>query len=1167
MTEHVINREKIIKSLRSELVGPSPFGKEIDCIRDIKFATNQESYGPWRQLNTGDEILHRDVPIKRYGVGVLYPQGVLLDNEATSKDEELQIDTGIDETEQQNVEIDTSSIEEIESRSGRKGEQSDNEDDFDLSTTNSYKPSSMGVSFLAVIQENSVISVSAQGGRYKKKEVEIDGKTRNWWLRSKVKLEYQFAGEDIKKVENAIVKPTEQKLRENLEDLNIQIEMFSRPYKDTGKFLITVCLVNREQDPSSANTKSLFQAHFQVAAVSDKGDDLILPYPAVPAEKLDEEEQSLALLYRNNEVFAVGHGCAANWEVSSSNRAKLVSAECLPLVETPSITSDVLRPDETVVEVSMARLAGLTGEDEFAPLEEVINLYKDWIITKKNSISTLEERYQEAARLHMQLCLDSVDCMEKGLEYLKTNAIAMHAFRLANHAILLQQVQSRRTPRRILFNEKAKRMEFAEDYTIPDVLNPPKNRGKWRAFQIAFLLMSLQSAGDGKDPERKNVELIWFPTGGGKTEAYLGLAAYAIFMRRLQNSSDKGVHTIMRYTLRLLTAQQFQRASSLMCAMEYIRQQENKKQDPFFLGEEPFSIGIWVGGTTTPIRRTDAIYSLNSLNRDKGGNAENPFIINRCPWCGAQMGLLKYKGKKPKGAPQLIGYEESLGTVVFKCPDRSCPFEKGLPVYVIDEDIYEKCPSLVIGTVDKFAMLAWVPAAKSIFGLNENGVREFSPPGLIIQDELHLISGPLGSIVGLYEAVIEDLCTDKRGNMPIPPKIVCSTATIRRYKEQVKALFGREKVMLFPPPGLEASDSFFATEARNDDGTLKPGRIYAGILAPGLGSLQTVQVRTFTSLLQAPVPLTTEERDPWWTLLLFFNSLRELGTTLSLFQSDIPDYFKVLSNRTGLNLNELRNFWHIKELTGRLRSDEVPESISALEIPCTDEDEYPVDVCLASNIIEVGVDIDRLSLMCVVGQPKTTAQYIQVTGRVGRQWYQRPGLVITIYSPTKPRDRSHYEKFRNYHERLYAQVEPTSVTPFSPPALDRALHAVMVIFARHYGEKQFSTETPTPYPKNLIDSLREIILPRIKMIDKNELENFEKVFNKRAKEWKLWQSNKWKSTNNEDRPLMRVAGQYASGDRKLLSWSTPQSMRNVDAECQVEITTHYVKAGMEEENA
>ena len=586
--------------------------------------------------------------------------------------------------------------------------------------------------------------------------------------------------------------------------------------------------------------------------------------------------------------------------------------------------------------------------------------------------------------------------------------------------------------------------------------------------------------------------------------------------------------------------------------MEHIRRNNIPE-----LGDDLFSIGIWLGGANTPNTRQEALNCLRALKRGDQF-AENLFILNKCPWCGAQFGQIKYQGRIPRGAPRVLGYEQRGNTVVFKCPDNNCEFKNGLPVFVIDEDIYDTPPSLVIGTVDKFAMLAWRPQARALFGISADGERLYSPPGIIIQDELHLISGPLGSMVGLYETVIEELCTDRRGAEVIPPKIVSSTATIRRYEDQIKALYNRNDVVLFPPPGLESSDSFFSRYARKSDGTNMPGRIFVGVHAPGLGSLQTAQVRTFTSLIQAPALLSPEERDPWWSLLLFFNSFRELGTTLSLFQSDIPDYMKVYRNRIGIDFSKLRRLNNILELTGRLRSEEIPDAIAELEKNCTTPGIYPIDVCLASNIIEVGIDIDRLSLICVVGQPKTTSQYIQVTGRVGRRWKERPGLVVTIYSASKPRDRSHFEKFRSYHERLYANVEPTSVTPFSPPLLDRALHAVMTAYARQ-ADKETIARSPFPFPSDTISKIKQILLPRIQGIDPEELDNFERVFKKRSDEWQRWERSLWKGAwKSEDPPLLREAGSYVSREWANISWPTPMSLRNVDAECQVEITTLYL---------
>lgn len=1175
MPNHLEGRAEVLKFLRAELVGPSPQGEELDCEKPVVFNEPADSYKPWRQARGGEEIIQRDPPTKRYGVGVLYPLGTEVELEAQVLGEvPPEGDAGA-----ATVLADSASkeVDELLERAGRVGAEAGrigaeasrrggeaDDDDFDLAPAHSFRPSSMGLSFLAKLPPGARLRVEATGGRYRRLKVKVVDLDRLWYLRSPVTLSAEFAGEAILEAEWRKVVPLEF-AGTNLEGLNLSVEVFSRPQPGPAdQRLVTVCLINRTHGIKPLDEYCLFQAGFQVSVVDSAGVSTLLPYPGPPAEKLDHEEQSLALLYRTRETYAVGHGCAADWEATESGKSPgFLRAESLPAVETPSITPDILDDQKRPIDVSMAPLAGLVpGNDGFDALEQVVTQYESWIARRRQELPTLEVRYQRAGEDHLDACERCARRMRAGLTYLREDADARLAFQLANHAMLLQQVRTaKREPRRATIDSQNHALLFDENY---EQVTYEGTRGRWRAFQIAFLLMAVQSTADGDQLERETVELIWFPTGGGKTEAYLGLAAFALFLRRLRTPDDAGVHVLMRYTLRLLTAQQFQRASSLICAMEFLRRDRVNR-----LGTAPFSIGIWLGGDTTPNTRRKAKEVLSALRRGDAWQ-ENLFVITRCPWCRAQMGPLKEakaskgSGRRPvrggrgmagKTTATVLGYRERGEAVMFHCPDRECDFADELPVYVVDDDIYEERPSLVIGTVDKFAMLAWRPEARAIFGVGQQGERTSSPPGLIIQDELHLISGPLGSMVGLYEAVIEELCTDRRAAKPIKPKIVCSTATIRRYTEQIKALYAREDAALFPPPGLDAGDSFFAQYARHEDGSLMHGRMYVGLHAPGLGSFHDTQVRAFSALLQAPQSMETKARDPWWSLLIFYNSLRELGTGLTMFQASIPYYFKAYRSRTG---EQPRSLFNVLELTGRLKSDEVPAAITALETTTDATGATPIDACLASNIIEVGVDIDRLSLMAIVSQPKTTSQYIQVSGRVGRRWWERPGLVMTLYSASKPRDRSHFEQFRAYHERLYAQVEPTSVTPFSPPLLDRALHAVMVVFARQLGTSEEAV-SPHPYPAQLVNHLRELLLPRLQLVDPKEAANFERVFQKRADQWQRWQRLRWSSRELEqDTPLLRVAGEYAAADYAAVSWPTPMSMRNVDAQCQIEITNLYI---------
>ncbi len=1145
MPNFFVARDQMVDSLRRELVGPDPQGAPIAAGERV-VVEEEMAWMPRRQEN-GEEILVRDSPDRRYGVGVLYCGGNRIDRPRVSEvlpSEGPPPDAAPDDEPDRPIVADdfvrdaTAAVDRLDEPETT---------DPDLSGANEYRPTTMAVSFLADVPIGSSLELHLVAGRYEEREVNVSGGVRTWWFRIPCSLDAHWDGGRLRHRGTHIATEVRS---ENLEPVRIEAFAVSRP-RDDGQTLLTVGILN--QTPGSTPNHFLYQVRFTVAA---DGPGQVLPYPEVVRPQRDDEEESLDLLYRDWPTFAIGHGCAAEWDIGQ----RQVVAEPLPTVETPSITPDILGPDDSPVRVPMAPLAGLIqGRDGMESLTEVIALYEAWIADREAEVSSLEPRHRNAARRHLDNCRRMADRMTEGLALIRGDQTVAHAFRLANEAILLQQVHSAGSTREMVFDERLQVVRHREARRAADPLSPPDGRGAWRPFQIAFLLASIPSTADPSHPDRLLVDLIFFPTGGGKTEAYLGLAAFSIFLRRLRNPNDAGVDVLMRYTLRLLTAQQFQRAGSLVCAMEHIRALDGG------LGTSPFRIGIWVGGDTSPNRRQEAVTALRSLRADR--RAENPFLVIRCPWCAAQIGPLKDSGRRSRSrAPRVLGYDEAGNSVRISCTDPECEFSGGLPMFVIDEDIYEHRPAIIIGTVDKFAQLAWHHDARSIFGIGETGEHEVSPPGLIIQDELHLISGPLGSMVGLYEAVIDELCStrdssDGRGQRP---KIISSTATIRRYQEQVRALFARDDVSLFPPHGLNASDSFFARHARyakghERAGELREGRLYVGVHGGGLGSVQTAQVRTFTALLQAGMDIPEDSRDPYWTLMTFFNSLRELGTSLSLLQSDIPDYMKVIRNRRATSWDRVRRLNREIELTARLQNDQVPFVMEELSQRHGLERDA-IDVCLASSIIEVGIDIDRLSLMAVVGQPKTTSQYIQVTGRVGRKWEERPGLIVTIYSPTKPRDRSHFEKFRTYHERLYAQVEPTSVTPFAPPVLERALHAVLVSWVRQR-LRVGDVGTPYPVPEAELAEIANVLRDRVNVVDPDELAALERFLSRRVDEWRRWLPGEWQRQSGDAEPgLLYGAGSYADPDQRVRSWATPRSLRDVDAECQGVITGIYALA-------
>jgi hypothetical protein len=920
--------------------------------------------------------------------------------------------------------------------------------------------------------------------------------------------------------------------------------------------LVTVTLVNRTAVSDAVETGALFQCQFKADCYRDQAlVAAIHPYPGPEFTKLDPEEQSLRLLYRGFRTFAIGHGCAANWELPLGSATTTVRGDPLPLAEVASVTPDIVDGDGAPIRVSMAALAGLVPEDDgSAAIERLLHSYETWLEDRAREIPLLESDLQKVASRHVMQGRQALDRMRRGVALLGSDPVIHRAFSLANRAVLLQQLHGERESRQIL-GQASGGYRFSRSMTAVDPSLPSGDRGYWRAFQIAFLLMTLESTTDPGAADREVVELIWFPTGGGKTEAYLGLAAYSIFLRRLRSGDDRGVEVLMRYTLRLLTTQQFQRAATLICAMELIRREAESD-----LGSVPFSIGIWLGSATTPNTRAAALAALRNLQVRP--NAANPFLLTQCPWCAAQIGPLP-RGPHGGGA-RVAGYSQRGGTVAISCPDSGCPFSSRLPVLVIDEDIYASPPDLLIGTVDKFAQLAWQPATRSLFGIGIDGQRAWSPPGLIIQDELHLISGPLGSLVGLYELAVNELCTDRRPGRGRVPKIVTSTATVRNHEEQLRALYGRERAHLFPPPALDIRDSFFARHATLADGAPAPGRWYVGIHATNHRSLITTQVQAMAALLQGPASWPRERADPWWTLMVFFNNLRELGTSLSLLQSNVPMHLKAIANRRGLPSTEIRRIWNTLELTSRIQNDSVPRVMAALEVGAGSRSPKAVDVCLASNIIEVGIDIDRLSLMLVVGQPKTTAQYIQVTGRVGRRWRDRPGLILTLLNPARPRDRSHFEQFKSYHDRLYAQVEPTSVTPFSPPAVERALHAVMAAILRLSGG-QDASERPVDVRPDDLRRLGELVGERARIVDNQEVERVMQIFARRSTELSMWARTRWGQPFSSDTESAQLtAADSAVGDLTTrFSWPTPLSLRNVDANCELEVTSSYLMDGQQ----
>lgn len=1176
LKKNVENRDALIETLKAELIGPIPVNDSLMIPMKVKeevlLDTSEDIYKHYYNSENGEEILQRNAPIMQYSAGILFPHKT--ENEIVEELPEYDSNTGSEESET----LTTDGELQINKMAQRK--QYDDEETPDLMPgKNDFNPSSIGISFY-LKAENSApsINVNLTGGIYWPFKVGVKGESRKWdWWCRKPAFFKDRAGEitfDLSEALNA--KKLVEKKNVTFEHLTFQLQVYVRKLesRNTGEeLLVTVSATNiTENDQVRDMEKMLYQSQLSIEIKEGAGE--FLPYPNSIHHtdgSQDEEVLSSKLLYRKANTYALGHGCSADWISNSDGDGIIeISTTFLPEQEVINMTPDIRDQHGNELSLSMMELAGAkTGAK---PVEQVlsslISSYEKWIEDKSDEIHEIEEWLQPTAVRHLKECKTALNRMKKGLACLEDEQV-LKAFKLANFAMAVQQTAGTKIRDGKIVEGKVV-MDTVGIYKLPstsEIDSWDEKKANWRAFQAAFLLMSIPSF-CGDIDEREIVDLIWFPTGGGKTEAYLGTASFAMFLRRLKNPEDSGTDVLMRYTLRLLTADQFQRSSRLICTMEVMRSNEEK-----LLGKTPFSIGIWLGGTTTPNRNIDA---KNKLNAWESGNENEAFLVKSCPWCGTKIGQYKNEtpvkkvfkgkfGKKKSGNLEIKGYSfnKTEGQLKTYCPDSACHFNQKLPVYIVDETIYQERPSLLIGTVDKFAMLAWNPEARSIFGINPNGEREVSPPNLIIQDELHLISGPLGSVTGLYEVLIENLSTDYRGEKGIKPKIIAATATVRGYKEQGNALYarGKEKISIFPSPGLSFDDSFFAKVHLGEDNKPSPGKKYVGI-ASNLVGLQTIQVKTYTTILQKTMEFRgNEARDPYWTLLSFYNSIRELGGSLTLFQTDIPSYFLQFRNKHKIPENvEQRNLNGFKELTSRLSNGEVTDAIGELKKRVGED--TPTDVCLASNIIEVGIDIDRLSLMTVVGQPKNTAQYIQVTGRVGRAWYERPGLVITLYKSSISRDKSHFEHFKEYHQKLYTHVEATSVTPFSEPSLERGLYGVVIGWLRQSQDNNiaYSPAGIREYSDEL-EKLKVIILNRVQTVDSSQVQVVETYFDKVVNHLLNSEAQKWDSRGpqNSSYFLMRSAGEYVEERYKKTSKPVLTSMRNVDASCKGTITDEYVR--------
>lgn len=923
-----------------------------------------------------------------------------------------------------------------------------------------------------------------------------------------------------------------------------------------GKF-VKILMANRELQPKKEfsfgneelNQKALFQCEISVNGTT------FLPYKQLlESNPFDEELNTINFQYREEHSYGIGHGCAVQWD--DDTNPKELKTTFLPEVDIKNY-SNKFKDDfpENLKEITQLKKlsiwSDLAKEDVIRKLKLFVGEYKKWIIKQKETEA--KPNYQKSLNTIIDNQEKTYERLIRNIEYLKSNDVAYKSFQIANTAMYVQMLISNEE----LFGEKEAELSNIKNDFDYDSLEFFKNHTfnpEYRPFQLAFFLLNIESTIETESDERNDiVDLLWFPTGGGKTEAYLALTAYTIVSRRiLYKEKSDGVSVIMRYTLRLLTAQQFERATKLILSLDFLRKQFNNENE-FYFGSTQISIGMWVGTSTTPnyYKQAKNVYDkitkeIENLNNKKNYqstlNKTNSFPITSCPWCGCNLISKNSFGYYEQG------YKATKKSFDTKCINPECAFNNELPIYYVDDKIYENPPTLLFATVDKFAMLSHREEGHRLFNsLDESKM----PPDLIIQDELHLLSGPLGSITGLYESLVELLATKGKRK----PKIITATATTRNTKHQVAMLYGNRKLNIFPPMGVTYKDNFFSyvsTESkRKHIGFMPTGKTALNTQIQLLGNLFLARIKLY-KYLKEKGNLSREEiakkENNFWTIVSFYNSLKDVGKIYNKVPAEIMTIIKLLHNRFDLGYSYGFNFvgllYRTKELTSRVESTKIKTILNELEQPfnlITKNErklvQNTVDLVLASNMFSVGIDINRLNVMLMNGQPKNIAEYIQASSRVGRE---DKGIVINLLDANRSRDKSYFENYVPFHNAYYKYVEPLSVTPFTEIALDKVLSSLLVCFVRHK-QGLFKDNQAKDFNGN-IDLLKDFIKGRIK--NEKQLVHALNRLNALSKQWfdKAKENNDLTYKNGLIKPIAEID-----------EWSLMMSMREIDTNSIIKI--------------
>lgn len=1163
----------------------------------VRSAAELDLLGPG---DGGDEVVYDNRVRDRYMVGMLAPEGTVALDPERDEDENPDVDLGAAEA--------------------------DESDDPGTGKVSLF-PSSLGLSF-AVEPGTTQLEVVAEWGEYDRVDNPTPEDERPEWQRN-VKLVWKREQRE----ESATIDLPSGDGPLPVETFGSKIGVVSGVVEISGRCetgphghrLVTLFLRNRltapEQNPDRA---WLFQPQITVRLLEGTSGFCGRAEAVGRIERAgaDHREQArLDLQYRHQVEFARGHAVSVHAVVpdqeNAPGRASELRTTFLPTYEVPNTRAATAAdaPELSELVVDMGRLAdeSVSVTELQAWLAPLADGYRTWLHRQREGVASdpaLAE-HADAAADALDDAEEVADAIRAGIGLLAEDDDALIAFRFANATMREQRLRT----------EAVRRQRDGDERPVGQIVDElaadPARNTSWYPFQLAFILLNLPSLARPDHPDRAHgasvVDLLFFPTGGGKTEAYLGLVAATFALRRLKRDlggldGSDGVAVLMRYTLRLLTAQQFERAAALVAATELVRREDSDR-----FGAVPFRLGLYVGGSLTPNRTDDARKIIVDMRGGKTVAGASPVQLSSCPWCGTDIDP---SGRSTASIFHVKTHEENVDTerTVTYCANDDCPFSEddapgeGIPVVTVDDEVYRTLPTFVIGTIDKFAQLPWNPNARMLFGhvsqrcarhgwrSNDPAARypavctaeshhpadphhptaqitnvadgfRLRPPDLIIQDEFHLITGPLGTIAGLYETAVDRLSAWELDGATVHPKVVASTATIRRANDQVRQVFARG-TRIFPPQVTDVRDTFFARQVPTDEA---PGRLYVGICAQGR-RLKEAESRLFRTVMAAAQKQWDDHgvaADPWMTTVGYFSSIRELAGMRRIADDELEVRLKRIEHerrgflatrfvKEGTDGQDV-TFWNprLVELTSRVGSADLRDALVELGTPHRPDDNgNPVgtDIVLATNMISVGVDVPRLGLMIVVGQPKTTAEYIQASSRVGRS-AEGPGLVFTLHNWARPRDLSHWETFEHYHATFYRHVEAQSVTPFADRALDRVLTAVLVSLLR--GEVDEWTPDRAVNRLDVLDAradeVADAIVARAREVDGTHdvVERVKALIQDRFDDLKLRQGGTapiaWRAMGEgSQRDNLVALLEVAESGGQWGTWTMPMSMRNTE---------------------